>query len=114
MPSSRSDVVHVPLLPLIQLTAAFVGQKVGKTQDGIQWSSQFMAHCRKESIFELAGSLCVFLCAYQFCFRSSALPYFVGDNDAVRRQHDKNEYDEQRNGENKDARCNVQMDLMRV
>src|SRR5690242_6375196 len=38
-------VTHVTPLALIQLSGALVGEKVGKTENGVQGSPQFVAHC---------------------------------------------------------------------
>ena len=65
---SRGNVIHVAPLLFVERTVAVFAEQIGKAQDGVQGSSQFMTHRGKELILELART-------FQF---------FFGQNDGLR------------------------------
>jgi hypothetical protein len=64
MTSTGVDVADVALLAFAQLAVALVSEEVRKAHDGVQRSTQLMAHGGQEAILEFAGALGVLLGAY--------------------------------------------------
>src|ERR1700683_3730539 len=64
MLAPRVNVRDIALLPLVQGAVAFLGEQIGKAEDRVQRSSQFMTHRREELVLELACALNLFLSFY--------------------------------------------------
>src|SRR5712664_2090504 len=91
MPSAGRDMGDITLLALIQFATARVGQEVGKSQDRVERSAQFMAHGGQESVLEFAGALGFLFCLQKGFFHSAALANLVRHNNAVDGEDDKDD-----------------------
>src|SRR6267378_8538001 len=77
------DVCNVALLAIVQRAVTLIGKQVRKTQDGVQWRAQLVAHGGEKLILELACALRFFLCVHKEVLCPLVLGHIVKNDNAT-------------------------------